>query len=70
MVAKSMPDNERSFALREIELMRHQQRLLNCIKSLPVEERAAFDQWYAENQIAVLTSDWPGFKKYFPDGQK
>jgi hypothetical protein len=51
----------------EIEL-RRQQQLLTCIKSLSVEERAAFDKWYAEHQVGVPTSDWPGFKKYFPDG--
>ena len=63
-----MPDNEGSI-LKEMEL-RKQQKLLVYIKSLPAEDRAAFEKWYAENQITVPPSDWPGLKKYFPDGLK
>ncbi len=57
-------------ALEEIELLRQQGQLLARIKSLPMEERAAFEKWYAENQRTVPTVDWPGFKKYFPEGLK
>jgi hypothetical protein len=63
-----MPDNEGSI-LKEMEL-RRQQKILTCIKSLPAEERAVFDKWYAEAQLMTPTSDWPGFQKYFPDGLK
>jgi len=63
-----MPDDG-ELILKEMEL-RSQQKLLACIRSLPAEDRAAFEKWYAENQITVPPSDWPGFNKYFPDGLK
>jgi hypothetical protein len=63
------PTNDDGAMLKELEL-RWQKRLLACIKSLPAEERAAFDKWYAEIEETTPTSDWPGLKKYFPDGLK
>jgi hypothetical protein len=63
-----MPDNEGSI-LKEMEL-RSQQKLLACIRSLPAEDRAVFEKWYADNQKTVPPSDWPGFNRYFPDGLK
>jgi hypothetical protein len=65
---RSMPIDDGAM-LREMEL-RRQQKLLACIKSLPVDERAAFEKWYAKTEETTPTSDWPGFKKYFPDGLK
>ncbi len=50
--------------------VRKQNQLLTRIKSLPVDERTAFDKWHVENQIKVPAADWPGFKERFPDSLK
>ena len=61
-----MPNDDGTM-FKELEL-RKQQKLLGCIKSLPADERAAFEKWYAKIEETTSTSDWPGFRKYFPDG--
>jgi hypothetical protein len=64
-----MPEGETPI-LKEAERMMQHQQLLNLIRSLPVEGRAAFEQWYRENQKVMSPSDWPGLKKYFPNDKK
>jgi hypothetical protein len=43
-----MPDDDGTM-LKEME-MRRQQKLLACIKLLPIEGRVAFDKWYGESK--------------------
>jgi hypothetical protein len=64
-----MPHDEQEY-LKKAKLVRKRKTILARISSLPVDERFAFEKWYAENQRVKSPSDWPGFKKYFPDGVK
>jgi hypothetical protein len=64
-----MPNDEQT-NLERAELVRKRGMILARIRSLRLEERFAFEKWYAENQRTMSPSDWPDLKKYFPDGFK
>lgn len=41
-------------------------KMLECVESLPPDERTAFDKWDGERTGETGTSEWPGFAKYLP----
>jgi len=41
-------------------------KMLECVETLPPDERAALDVWDQNRPPGVGTSDWPGFDKYLP----
>lgn len=50
----------------QIELMEWFGKMLECVETLPPDERSAFEQWDKQRPQGVATSDWPGFDKYLP----
>jgi hypothetical protein len=64
-----MPSNfedEKVIDIRHGRTMQWFSKMLECVESLPPEERAQFDKWDRERPEGVATSDWPGFAKYLP----
>jgi hypothetical protein len=41
-------------------------KMVECVESLPPEERAELDRWDNQRPPGVGSSDWPGFDKYLP----
>jgi len=41
-------------------------KMVECIESLPPDERAELDRWDHQRPEGVGSSEWPGFDKYLP----
>jgi hypothetical protein len=57
---------ERERELYRQAVMEWYRKMVACVESLPLYERAAFEKWDDARPIGVATSDWPGFDLYLP----
>lgn len=59
-------DDDKVIDIRAGFCLRWYGLMLECVKNLPPEERAEFEEWDHNRPEGVATSDWPGFIKYLP----
>jgi len=59
-------DDEKVINIQTGRVLQWYGKMVDCIETLPAEERVEFDKWDHERPDGVATSDWPGFAKYLP----